>query len=75
MPSYTYRCSQCNNVFDIEATIQEKETVTSEKFTCPKCQSKEIQSEFSAGNFLKNIFQNDNPSGGCGCGGGSCGRD
>lgn len=57
MANYTYKCSDCGNVFGIEATIQEKEEGASEKFVCPKCQSKNIKQKFSAGNFIQNVFK------------------
>lgn len=74
MATYEYKCSDCGNAFNIEATIREKEEGTSDKFACPKCSSKNIKQEFSAGNFIKNIFGGGKPSGGC-CSGdnnGSC---
>lgn len=70
MAKYTYKCADCGNVFDIEATIQEKEEGKSEKFVCPKCQSKNIKQDFSAGNFLKNVFSGGKDKGGC-CSGGN----
>jgi len=73
MATYAYKCSGCGNVFDIEATIQEKEEGKSEKFSCPRCQSKNIKQEFSAGNFIKNIFKNGNKTEGCCSNGAVCG--
>ncbi len=70
MATYTYKCADCGNVFDIEASIQEKEEGKSEKFVCPKCQSKNIKQDFSAGNFLKNVFSGRKDKGGC-CSGGN----
>ena len=67
MTIYNYKCLKCENVFNIEATLKEKEE-GGEKFICPKCGSKEIKQNFSAVNFVKNIFASDN-KGGC-CGGG-----
>ena len=65
MATYNYKCSDCGNAFGIEATIQEKEEGTSEKFICPKCRSKNIKQEFSASNFIKNVFKSENNAGGC----------
>lgn len=65
MATYKYKCSGCGNVFDIEATIKEKEEGKNEKFICPKCQSKNIKQEFSAGNFIKNVFRNNKCCGNC----------
>lgn len=73
MATYAYKCSDCDNAFDIIATIKEKEEGKSDKFACPKCQSKNIKQEFSAVNFIKNVFRGDKKAGGCGCGGEVCG--
>lgn len=72
MTTYKYRCSDCVNAFSIEATIQEKEEGVSNKFVCPKCGSKNIKQEFSATNFIKNIFKSDGKSSGCCSGGDVC---
>lgn len=72
MGTYIYKCSDCDNVFKIEATIREKEEGKSKKFICPKCQSKNISQEFSAINFIKNAFKSANKSGGCCSGGNVC---
>lgn len=71
MATYAYKCSDCGNVFDIKATIKEKEQCQSEKFACSKCRSKNIKQEFSAANFIKNVFKGDKKAGGCGCGAGN----
>ncbi|HCP08853.1 MAG TPA: hypothetical protein DIT25_03595 [Candidatus Moranbacteria bacterium] len=71
MATYAYKCADCGNVFDIEASIQEKEE-GGEKFACPKCSSKNIQQKFSAGNFLSNVFKGEDKDGGCCSGGGNC---
>lgn len=73
MATYKYKCSGCGNVFDIETTIQEKEEGKNEKFICPKCRSKNIKQEFSASNFIKNVFQGNKGGGSCCSGGNTCG--
>lgn len=75
MATYAYKCSDCGNAFDIKATIKEKEESKGEKFSCQKCRSKNIKQEFSAVNFIKNVFKGDNQAGGCGCGGEACDSD
>ena len=65
MATYSYKCLNCNNVFNLRATIKEKEEAKDEKFTCPKCQSKSIKYNFSLANFFKNIFNSDNNSSNC----------
>lgn len=72
MVTYNYKCSGCSNIFKIEATVQEKEENTSEKFACPECHSKDIKQKFSAGNFIKNIFQDNNKACGCCSGENTC---
>ncbi len=71
MPTYSYQCQNCGNVFDIEATLQEKEE-GGKKFICPKCGSKEIKQNISTLDFIKNLAASYS-SGGC-CGGGSAGN-
>jgi len=75
MATYTYKCSDCDNVFDVKATIKEKEQGKGEKFVCSKCLSKNIKQEFSAVNFIKNVFKGDKKAEGCGCGGEACEPD
>ena len=65
MPKYTYKCKACENKFEVEGSIKEKEEGAS-KFNCPKCKSKDTKQVFS----LKSFFSKDsNKSGGCCCGG------
>ena len=65
MPKYSYKCKDCGNKFDVEASIKEKEEGGS-KFYCPKCKSKNTKSVFS----LKSFFSKDkNSDGGCCCSG------
>lgn len=66
MNSYNFKCSDCENEFTVDATLQEKEEGTSEKFTCPKCHSQNVKSEFSAINFIRNIFKSDGKASCCG---------
>ena len=63
MATYAYKCSVCGQVFDIKATIQEKEE--GKKFACAKCGSKDIKREFSVANFIKNIFKGENKTKNC----------
>lgn len=73
MATYAYKCSACGNVFDLKATIQEKEA--GEKFACLKCGSKDIKQEFSAVNFIKNVFKRENQTGNCCSGENACAED
>ena len=65
MASYTYKCLNCGERFDIKASIQEKEEAKSEKFVCPHCGSKNIKQKFSAANLLLNAVKGENRSGDC----------
>jgi len=69
MPKYSYKCRKCENKFEVEASIKEKEE-GSIKSSCPKCKSCETKQVFS----LKSFFSKDgeNKGGGCCCGG-NCG--
>lgn len=53
MQTYNYKCNNCGKNFEIQATLEEKETKT---FPCLHCKSKNTKSQFSMSNFLKNIF-------------------
>jgi len=66
MTVYKYFCEDCKNKFEIEASLQEKESCCSEKFNCPKCKSKNTKQKFSLGTF----FKKDK---GCDCSGKCCG--
>jgi len=75
MATYAYKCADCGEAFEIMATIKEKEEAKGEKFACPKCGSKNIKPEFSAGNFIKNIFKGEEKACGCCSDGGDCDGD
>lgn len=68
MSKYSYKCLDCGYVFDIQASIKEKEEGGGNKFVCPKCRSKIILQKFSSANFVKNIFSGDDKGGGGCCG-------
>jgi len=74
MAKYSYKCLDCGGIFDIQATVQEKEGDGASKFACPECKSKRILPQFSPANFVKNIFISENKSGGC-CSGQDDGSD
>ncbi|MFA6993767.1 MAG: FmdB family zinc ribbon protein [Patescibacteria group bacterium] len=76
MPNYNYQCQDCQAEFEVQATLKEKEEKSDKKFHCPKCQSQKISQQFSAANFVKNIFKDDGGKGAGGCcssGGCQCG--
>lgn len=63
MPIYEYYCQNCNEKFDIKATIQEKEKGL--KVNCPTCGSTRVIQLF--GNFFTLSKSDSSNSGGC-CG-------
>lgn len=65
MPTYRCKCSDCDAIFDVSATIKEKEEEKPEKFFCPKCKSKNVKHKFSLANFAKNVFGGNEKSEGC----------
>ena len=50
MPFYTFHCEKCETVFDVRATIQEREAGLQPP--CPKCTSREVQQVITAGLLL-----------------------
>ena len=72
MSTYAYKCNDCGNAFDVNASIQEKEEGKDKKFACSKCQSENTKQVFSAGHFIKNIVKGEGKEEGS-CSGGSCG--
>lgn len=78
MPTYEYQCGDCSQVFDVYATLKEKEAGLEPE--CPRCHSRNVRQVFrslmfvrpggggaGAGDFMP-------AAGGCGpvCGPGSC---
>lgn len=47
MPMYSFRCEECDTVFEIRASIKEK--LTGLNPTCPKCHSLKVQQLITAG--------------------------
>lgn len=56
MSQYRCQCSACGRVFDVQASLREREEGRSEKFACPQCRSEKVKPVFSPVNFIKNIF-------------------
>jgi len=40
MPTYAYRCNECNKKFDLVMTVSEHDKA---KVLCPKCSSKKVE--------------------------------
>lgn len=47
MPTYSYKCDDCEQDFDIEATVEEKIAGVPDKFICPQCGSSKVTQNFS----------------------------
>lgn len=47
MPFYDFQCAQCEEVFEVRASIKEKEAGLEPE--CPKCHSKKTQQVITAG--------------------------
>ena len=47
MEVYNYKCLDCGNIFEVKIADQKKDE--NEKLVCLKCQSKNIEQDFSAG--------------------------
>ena len=65
MPTYSYKCNDCNNKFEIIISIKEKEEKNN-KPKCPKCKSKNTKEVFSLKSFFSSNKDGDN---GCCCSG------
>ncbi len=53
MMTYSYKCNNCNQEFEVRATLAEKEKLDPDKFKCPDCGSTEIKQIIGACNFIK----------------------
>ena len=51
MPLYSYQCEECEDVFEVRASIKEKESGLEPE--CPKCHSKNNRQLISAGLLLR----------------------
>jgi putative FmdB family regulatory protein len=71
MPIYSFQCEQCGTVFDVRASIQEKETGL--KPRCPRCQAKDTRQVITAGLLVREgakpvqSFASCGPNAGPGC--------
>lgn len=71
MPLYDFICDQCQQVFEVRATIKEKADGLEPE--CPVCHSKQVHQIISAGFMLRgggnqtSAFSSCGPSLGSGC--------
>mgnify|MGYP001163433876 CR=1 FL=1 len=75
MPLYEYYCSDCKSKFELLVSHKHADDVV-----CTKCRSEKVRrllsifaSPRSSGEDFGYDFGDTESSGGCGCGGGSCG--
>ncbi len=72
MPFYDYRCNACGEVFEVQATMKEKEAGLD--VICPKCGGREARQQLTAastihaGNEIPSASSCRPDSGGCCCG-------
>lgn len=72
MPTYDYQCQDCDLVFEVVATIRQKQAGLSPR--CPRCGSVETLQAFRSLTFLRGGSGPDSTPLGCGpgCGPGAC---
>ncbi len=73
MPYYSYQCQDCGEVFDIRATIREKEAGLEPE--CPRCHRKRTRQSLVLASVLRSKGGTMTPPSGCcsGPGSGCCG--
>lgn len=77
MPLYSYECNDCQAVFDVRASFQEKEEGLQPE--CPQCHGQQAHQLITVGWFLSGrgtsgaASVTSAPACGCGAGGGCCG--
>lgn len=67
MPLYDYQCEECGKVFEVRATIRQKEAGLTPE--CPNCHSEETEALITAGIVILNKAaggENAVPRFGCG---------
>lgn len=77
MPLYDYQCQDCQTIFEVRATFQEKEAGLQPE--CPHCQGQRTHQLLRSGPFLRkggdgvSAYFVGGPHGGSSCCGSSCG--
>lgn len=71
MPLYDYQCQSCGEVFEVRATIKEKEAGLT--LVCPKCGSQEARQQLAVVRMLHSTKEALQPVCGPNCGPGCCG--
>lgn len=71
MPYYVYQCTQCNETFEVQATIKEK--IAGLEVFCPKCGSQEVHQLITAAAIMHGGREIAAPVCGPNAGAGCCG--
>ena len=71
MPRYEYQCQACGEVFEVRASIKEKEAGL--VLVCPKCGGQEARQRLTAVPMLHGAKEASRPVCGPNCGPGCCG--
>ncbi|NLJ73384.1 MAG: zinc ribbon domain-containing protein [Firmicutes bacterium] len=67
MPLYDYRCRECDSVFEVKLTLEEKgQGVTP---SCPQCKSTKVVQAFSPVGYIRQRSLSRDDICGQGCGG------
>lgn len=75
MPLYDYQCQDCQMIFEVRATFEEKEAGLDPE--CPRCQSRKTRQLLTSSLFLRKSGDGasfDLPACGSNAGPGCCGR-
>jgi putative FmdB family regulatory protein len=70
MPTYEYRCTDCDHDFALNATIAEYDDGLDAQ--CPKCNSEHVQRRLGAVMISSGPAPSDGAAGGCCTPGGGC---
>jgi len=72
MPFYAFQCEQCDEIFDVRATIKEREAGLQPE--CPNCHDVHVKSLITAGLVVHGSDGGSLSAAGpaCGCGSGGC---
>lgn len=72
MPFYKFICKDCGEQMEIMASMEEKQSMKSEKFVCSKCGSKNLEYTLDFAGYSTGGSTKTPPCGGGGCPSGTC---
>jgi putative FmdB family regulatory protein len=73
MPTYEYRCDDCDHIFEVFATFKQKAAGLQPE--CPRCRSKRVRQAFGSLMIIRDSTGGVSvvpPGGGCAGGGAGC---